>query len=98
MISFFPCLEVLKYHRKQNAQKQMNNYIFDGELSVNVINALSVVITLNLYTGKATIAKLTVDQLDAGTKVQNYLLSSTAYIEFHKQIKALGNPRFSFCL
>ncbi len=49
--------------------------VFDGDLSANLINALSAIITPNLYAGKATIAELTVDQLDTSTKVQNYLSS-----------------------
>ena len=44
-------------------------YIFDGELSANIINALSVLITPNLYADKGYIAELTVDMLDTGNKV-----------------------------
>jgi len=64
------------------------NSVFDGTLSADVINALSVLITPNLYAGKATIAELTVDQLDTSTKVANYLASSTAdvnYIKIYEQ-------------
>jgi len=59
-------------------------YIFDGILSADVIEALSAVITPNLYAEKATIAELTVDQLDTSTKVQNYLNGSTADVNYIK--------------
>ncbi|KAF5040699.1 hypothetical protein DSECCO2_530690 [anaerobic digester metagenome] len=59
-------------------------YIFDGELSANIINALSILISPNLYAGKATIAELTVDQLDTGSKVQNYLNEDTSAVNYIK--------------
>ena len=70
-------------------------YIFDGELSADVINVLSTLITPNLYAGKATIAELTVDQLDTSDKVQLYLDADTSnddfqriYDQFHEFITA----------
>jgi hypothetical protein len=56
-------------------------------LSADVINALSAVITPNLYADKATISELTVDQLDTSVKIQNYLKESTADVNY---IKAVG--------
>ncbi len=58
--------------------------VFDGALSADVITALSAVISPNLYAEKATISELTVDQLDTSTKVQNYLSSSTADVNYIK--------------
>lgn len=63
-------------------------YVFDGELSADVINALSAVITPNLYAEKATIAELTVDRLDTSTKVQKYLAEDAGdvnYIRVYEQ-------------
>lgn len=63
-------------------------WYFNGELSADIINALSVLISPNLYAEKATIAELTVDQLDTSTKVKRYLESSTAdvyYIQIYEQ-------------
>ncbi len=57
---------------------------FDGVLSASVVEALSAVITPNLYAEKATIAELTVDQLDTGTKVQNYLNENTGDVNYIK--------------
>lgn len=48
-------------------------WFFDGELTANVINVLSALITPNLYAGKASIAELTVDQLDTSNAAQKYL-------------------------
>jgi hypothetical protein len=66
----------------------LGKYVFDGDLSATTIEALQSVITPNLYAGKATIAELTVDQLDTGTKVQKYLSGSKTdvnYIKIHEQ-------------
>ena len=65
----------------------IGKFVFDGELSADVINALSAVITPNLYADKATISELTVDQLDTSVKIQNYLKESTADVNY---IKAVG--------
>lgn len=59
-------------------------YVFDGELSANIINALSVLITPNLYADKGYIAELTVDMLDTGNKVLNYLNSDTSDVNYIK--------------
>lgn len=59
-------------------------YIFDGELSATVINALSAIITPNLYAVKANISELTVDQLDTSTKVQNYLSGDKGAVNYVK--------------
>lgn len=56
--------------------------VFDGQLSADIINALSVLITPNLYAEKATISELTVDQLDTSTKVQNYLNNDTSDVNY----------------
>lgn len=58
------------------------NYVFDGILSAGVVNALSAVITPNLYAGKATISELTVDQLDTSTKVQKYLNEDSSDVNY----------------
>lgn len=65
-----------------NAETDETVLVFDGELSADVITALSALITPNLYAEKATISELTVDQLDTSTKVQNYLSSSTADVNY----------------
>lgn len=69
--------------------------VFDGRLSATIIEALSVLITPNLYAKKATIAELTVDELDTSDKVKNFLESNTAdvnyqriYDQYHKYITA----------
>lgn len=70
-------------------------YIFDGMLSADIISALSALITPNFYAGKATISELTVDSLETGDKVGNYLASDTSdvnyqhiYDQYHKFIVA----------
>lgn len=62
----------------------LGKYVFDGELSANIINALSVLITPNLYADKGYIAELTVDMLDTGNKVLNYLNSDTSDVNYIK--------------
>lgn len=69
--------------------------VFDGKLSASIINALSVLITPNLYAGKATISELTVDELDTSDKVKNFLDSNPSdvnyqriYDQYHKYITA----------
>ena len=66
-------------------------YVFDGMLSADVIEALSAIITPNLYADKATIAEITVDQLDTSDKVQKYLVNDITddnyqliYDQWHK--------------
>jgi hypothetical protein len=65
----------------------IGKFVFDGELSADVIQALSALITPNLYAEKATIAELTVDQLDTSTKVAKYLASDTTDVNY---IRAAG--------
>ena len=62
----------------------LGKYIFDGELSANIINALSVLISPNLYARKATIIELTVDQLDTSDKVQKYLSNDDSDDNFQR--------------
>jgi len=59
-------------------------YIFKGQLSADIISAISALITPNLYTEKATIAELTVDQLDTSDKVQKYLNTDATNDEFQR--------------
>ena len=58
--------------------------VLDGKLSATMINALSAIITPNLYAEKATIAELTVDRLDTSVKVQNFLRGDTADVNYIK--------------
>jgi hypothetical protein len=60
------------------------NYVFDGTLSAGVVNALSALITPNIYAEKANIAEVTVDQLDTSTKVKNYLNEDTSDVNYTK--------------
>lgn len=60
----------------------LGQYVFDGSLSADVITALSAIITPNLYAEKATIAELTVDRLETGNKVGNYLNFDISDINF----------------
>ena len=66
---------------------------FNGKLTADVIEALSAVIAPNLYAGKATIAEVTVDELDTSDKVKNYLNGDVSannyqkiYDQFHEFI------------
>ena len=61
-----------------------NTYVFDGELSARTITALSSMFTPNLYAEKATIADLTVDQLDTSDKIQNYLNNDRTDVRYIK--------------
>jgi hypothetical protein len=70
-------------------------YVFDGILSADVIQALSAVITPNLYAEKATIAELTVDQVDTSKKVLKYLAEDATddnfqriYEQYHELVTA----------
>ena len=57
---------------------------FNGKLTADVIEALSAVIAPNLYAGKATIAEVTVDELDTSDKVKNYLNGDTSANNYQK--------------
>ena len=57
---------------------------FNGKLTVDVIEALSAVISPNIYASKATIAEVTVDELDTSDKVKNYLSGDTSANNYHK--------------
>lgn len=66
---------------------------FNGKLTADVIEALSAVIAPNLYASKATIAEVTVDELDTSDKVKNYLNGDASannyqriYDQFHEFI------------
>lgn len=61
----------LKYEYDSDAGE--TTLVFNGKLSATIIEALSTLISPNLYAEKATISELTVDQLDTSTKVQKYL-------------------------
>lgn len=56
--------------------------VLDGRLSADMINALSAVITPNLYAENGTIAELTVDSLDTNPKVRNYLRGDTSEVNY----------------
>ncbi len=56
--------------------------VLDGQLSATMIEALSAVITPNLYAEKATISELTVDELDTSDKIRNYLASNKADVNY----------------
>ena len=57
---------------------------FNGKFTAEVIQALSAIITPNLYAEKATISELTVDQLDTSNKVKKYLSSDTTPDNFQR--------------
>jgi len=68
-------------------------YVFDGALSATMIEALeaqfditisNTTITQTLAAETGTIAQLTVDQVETSTKVQNYLASNTADVNYQK--------------
>lgn len=68
-------------------------YVFDGELSAEMIQALeaqfditvsNITITNVLAAETGYIAQLTVDQLDTSTKVQKYLASDTSDVNYIK--------------
>ncbi|MDD4876384.1 MAG: hypothetical protein PHQ86_04545 [Dehalococcoidales bacterium] len=56
--------------------------VFDGKFTVDVLEALSAVITPNLYAEKGYISELTVDQLETSNKVQKYLNGDTSDVNF----------------
>lgn len=73
----------------------LGKFVFDGELSATIINALSALISPSVYAQKATIAEITVDELDTSDKVNNYLNSDVSddnfqriYDQFHEFITA----------
>ena len=68
---------------------------YNGKFTAEVIQALSAIITPNLYAEKATISELTVDQLDTSDKVKKYLSSDTTpdnfqriYDQYHELVTA----------
>jgi hypothetical protein len=67
-----------------DSEKDETVLMFNGKLSAEVINALTAVITPNLYAEKATIAELTVDSLDTSVKVQNYLKNDESDVNYIK--------------
>ena len=76
----------LKYEYDSGAGE--TTLVFNGRLSATIIEALSALITPNLYADKATISELTVDQLDTSVKVQNYLNEDTSDVNYIKNIWA----------
>lgn len=56
--------------------------VFDGKFTADVIEALSAIITPNLYAEKGYISELTVDQLETSNKVQKYLNGDTSDVNF----------------
>lgn len=84
-----------KLYYEYDSETGETNLVFDGALSATIINALSVLITPNFYAGKATIAELTVDELDTSNKIKNFLANDTSdvlyqriYDQYHKFITA----------
>lgn len=68
---------------------------FNGKFTAEVIQALSAIITPNLYAEKATISELTVDQLDTSDKVKKYLSGDKTpdnfqriYDQYHELVTA----------
>lgn len=79
----------------------IGKYVFDGELSATMIEALeaqfdvtvsNVTITNVLAAETGYIAQLTVDQLDTSTKVQRYLAQDTSDVNYIK----IYEQRFEF--
>ena len=68
---------------------------YNGKFTAEVIQALSAIITPNLYAEKATISELTVDQLDTSDKVKKYLATDASddnfqriYDQYHELVTA----------
>jgi len=59
-------------------------YIFNGELSADLITVLSGLITPSLYAEKAAIAELTVDSIDTSNKTEMYLTQDTGDVNYFK--------------
>lgn len=84
-----------RLYYEYDADADETTLVLDGKLSATMITALSAIITPNLYAGKATIAELTVDQLDTSDKVQKYLDGDTSddnfqriYDQYHELVTA----------
>ncbi|MGH0053226.1 MAG: phage tail protein, partial [Sphaerochaetaceae bacterium] len=60
----------------------LQEFIFDGKLTADVIEAASSVITKYIQAEGGTIARLTVDQLDTSDMVQNYLNEDTSDVNY----------------
>lgn len=58
--------------------------VFDGKFTASVIEVLTTLITPNLYADKATIAELTVDEVNTSPKVQKYLSSDLSDVNYCK--------------
>jgi hypothetical protein len=83
----------LKYEYDSDAGE--TTLVFNGKLSATIIEALSALISPSVYAQKATIAEITVDELDTSDKVNNYLNSDVSddnfqriYDQFHEFITA----------
>lgn len=86
----------LKYEYDSDAGE--TTLVFNGKLSATIIEALSVLISPSVYAQKATIAEITVDELDTSDKVNKYLNTDTSddnfqriYDQFHEFITAAVN-------
>lgn len=66
--------------------KKVQGFLTESDLDEAFVATLrsNTVITNILSAGKANIAELTVDQLDTGTKIQNYLSSDTSDVNYIK--------------
>lgn len=73
---------VNKLYYKYEESTGLSELVFDGALSATLVSALSALISPNLYAGKATIAEVTVDELDTSNSVQKYLVGDTSADNF----------------
>jgi hypothetical protein len=71
-----------KLYYAYDSDSETVELFFNGKMSATLMEALSAVITPNLYAGKATISELTVDQLDTSDKVKNYLHGNTSAVNY----------------
>lgn len=83
-----PNMWVNKLYYDYDSENDETILVFDGVLSATVVEALSALITPNLYAEKATISELTVDSLETSKKVQKYLAgdkSDVNYVRIYEQ-------------
>lgn len=71
-----------RLYYQYDSEEDITTLVFNGKLSASVIEAVSALITPNLYADKAIISELTVDQLDTSTKIKKYLNSDTSDVNY----------------
>lgn len=71
-----------RLYYEYDSEADETTLVFNGKFTVDVLDALTAIITNGLYAKKGYISDLTVDSLDTSTKVQKYLNGDTSDVNY----------------